>query len=98
MFYSTDDPMASHGTVQDIGMKGRGRQRSPTLHRHFDFLVVPFERWLSALPAAVFDALPVEPLRSTLLAAFAARGLVRLPVTRITSLHECHFGLLRFQA
>jgi len=33
--------------------------------------------WLSALPAAVFDALPVLPLFSTLLAAFAAFGPVR---------------------
>jgi hypothetical protein len=34
--------------------------------------------WLSALPAAVFDALPVLPLFSTLLAAFAAFGPVCL--------------------
>ena len=62
-----------------------GAASQTTLPCHFDFLVVPLDRWLSALPAAVFDALPVAPLRSTLLAAFAARGLVRLPVTRITS-------------
>jgi len=36
-------------------------------------------RWLSALPAAVFEALPALPLRSTLLAARAARALVTLP-------------------
>lgn len=52
--------------------KGRGRN-APGPPCHFDLLVVPFERWLSALPAAVLDALPVEPLRNTLLAAFAAR-------------------------
>lgn len=39
-----------------------------------------FGRCASALPAAVFDALPVRPSRSTLLAAAAADFPVTLPL------------------
>jgi hypothetical protein len=41
--------------------------------------------WLNADPAAVLDALPVLPLRKTLLAAEAAFGLVCLLFFKIAS-------------
>ena len=49
---------------------------SPTRRHRFPFLGA---RWLSADPAAVFDALLVRPSRSTFDAALAARALVFLP-------------------
>jgi hypothetical protein len=58
--------------------------------RHLDFFFG--SRWLSALPAAVFESLPVLPSRSTFDAALAAFALVffvmRITSSTLESLHE----------
>ena len=66
--------------------RGRVRRPASDVIAAEPYLAFPFgSRWLSALPAADLEALPVRPSLSTLLAALAALALVTFFATFLTS-------------